>query len=221
MTLRRSLLLPFVWRLAVACGVAAPVALVACGCNATTESREGRALPKVTVVAARQMTVPVIVNPIGTTRALEDVTIRARVKGFLQEKHFKDGGMVKKDQLLLVIEPVPYELQLKQAEAQLEAARAALRQAQASKAPEVAKAQVELDRAQTLLDQVEERRTRNLLARRAVSQEDFDKADAQLKKSTAQLAADQASLEQYTADYDINIDNYKAQVAKAPAGSAS
>ncbi len=68
-----------------------------------------------------------------------------------------------------------------------------------------------------LLDQVEERRTRNLLSRRAVSQEDFDKADAQLKKSTAQLDADQASLEQYRADYDINIDDAKAQVEKAQA----
>src|SRR5262245_43639924 len=122
MTLRRSLLLPFVWRLAVACSVAAPVALVVCGCNGTAGSREGQALPKVTVVAARQMTVPVIVNPIGTTRALEDVTIRARVKGFLQEKHFRDGGLVKKGELLLVIETEPYKLQLEQAEAQLQTA---------------------------------------------------------------------------------------------------
>jgi membrane fusion protein, multidrug efflux system len=217
MTWRRCVLPSFLRRLAVACGVAPAAALVVCGCNATNESREGQALPKVTVVASRRMTVPVIVNPIGTTRALEDVTIRARVKGFLQEKHFQDGGQVEKSQLLLVIDPVPYELQLKQAEAQLEAARASLRQAQASKSPQVAKAQVDLDRAQTLLDQVEERRTRNLLARRAASQEDYDKADAQLKKSTAQLEADQASLQQYTADYDINIDNYKAQVAKAQA----
>ena len=133
MILRRRLLPPLLRRLAVACGVAAPVAIVVCGCNATNESREGQARPKVTVVAARQMTVPVIVNPIGTTRALEEVTIRARVKGFLRGKHFKDGGQVEKGQLLLVIEREPYEIQLEQAQAQLQAARATLASAQASK----------------------------------------------------------------------------------------
>ncbi len=68
-----------------------------------------------------------------------------------------------------------------------------------------------------LLDQVEERRSRSLLARRAASQEDYDKADAQLKKSSAQLEADQANLEQARADYDINISNAKAQVDQATA----
>ena len=105
------------------------------------------AVPGVTVVAAKRMTLPVVVNPIGTTRALEDVTIRARVKGFLKEKHFQDGGQVKAGQLLLVIDPIPYELQLKQYEAQLQAARAALAKAQSSKDPEVSRAQVELDRS--------------------------------------------------------------------------
>jgi membrane fusion protein (multidrug efflux system) len=214
MTWRRRWLPPFLRRLAVACGVAAPVALAVCGCNMTTRSHEGQAPPKVTVVAAQRQTVPIIVYPIGTTRALEDVTIRARVKGFLTKKHFQDGGLVKPKQPLLVIDPVPYELQLREAEAQLEAAKASLRLARASKAPEVAQAQVALDRAQVLLDQLEERRTRSLLARRAASQEDYDKADAQLKKSAAQLEADQASLEQARANYDINIDNAKAQVAK-------
>jgi membrane fusion protein, multidrug efflux system len=207
----------FSLRLLGLCGSTAAVMLGICGCLGTSEPPGEPALPRVTVVAARRKTVPVIVNPIGTTRALEDVTIRARVKGFLQEKHFKDGGQVEKGQLLLVIETEPYDLQLKQAEAQLQAARATLASARASKSREVGQATVELDRAQTLLDQVEERRSRNLLARRAASQEDFDKADAQLKKSTAQLSADQASLEQYLADYDINIDNARAQVAKAEA----
>ena len=92
-----------------------------------------------------------------------------------------------------------------------------MRKADASKEPEVAKAQLDLDRSQMLLDQVEERRARILLARRAGSQEDYDKADAQLKKSAAQLEADKAKLEQSRADYDINIDNAKAQVASAEA----
>ena len=68
-----------------------------------------------------------------------------------------------------------------------------------------------------LLDQVEERRERNLLARKAASQEDFDKAEAQRKKSEAQVEADLANLDQAPADYKIDIDNAKAEVAKAKA----
>lgn len=206
-------------RALVLCGTAAAVAMGVCGCNATAQPRREPPPPRVTVVLSRRMTLPILVNPIGTTRALQDVTIRARVKGFLKEKHFKDGGQVKPHDLLLVIDPIPFELQLKQAEAQLEAARAALARARSSKEPEIAAAQVELDRAQMLLDQVEERRTRSLLSRRAASQEDYDKADAQLKKSTAQLAADQAKLEQSRADYKINIENAQAQVAEAEAAA--
>lgn len=204
-------------RCLVVCGVAVATALGLCGCNTTGVPGSEKRLTRVVVVSSRRMTIPVVVNPIGTTRALEDVTIRARVKGFLKEKHFQDGGQVKPGQLLLVIDPVPFELQLKQAEAELESARASLAQAKASRDPQVAKAQVDLDSAQLLLDQVEERRARALLARRAGSQEDYDKADAQLKKTAAQLEADKAKLEQARADYDIYIDNYKAAVDKAQA----
>ena len=48
-------------------------------------------MPTVTVVRAGKMNVPIIGQPNGTTRALNDVTIRARVKGFLKEKHFNEG----------------------------------------------------------------------------------------------------------------------------------
>ena len=56
-----------------------------------------------------------------------------------------------------------------------------------------------------------------MLARKAASQDDYDKAEAQRKKSAAQVEADQASLEQAEADYRIDIDNAKAEVAKAKA----
>jgi membrane fusion protein (multidrug efflux system) len=166
------------------------------------------------------MTLPIVVKPVGTTRALQDVTIRARVKGFLKEKHFEDGGTVKKGQLLLVIDEVPFKLQVDQAEAQLAAAEAALKKAEVSRTVQVSKAQLELDQAQMLLDQVEERRARNLRLRNAASQEDYDKANAQLKKSAAQVDADRASLEQAEADYRINLETAKADVAKAKAAVA-
>src|SRR6516162_4066140 len=93
----------FTSRLLALCTSAAAVAMGVCGCNVTAQPGREPPPPRVTVVAAQRKTLPVLVNPIGTTRALEDVTIRARVKGFLKEKHFQDGGLVKPDQLLLVI----------------------------------------------------------------------------------------------------------------------
>ena len=200
----------------LAAGSAVTVALGLAGCG-KVEPQHNPPPPVVKVIESRRMTLPIIVNPIGTTRALEDETIRARVKGFLKEKHFRDGGQVKAGDLLLVIDEAPFKLQVEQAEAQIEVSDALLRKATASKAAEIAKAQVELDRAQLLLDQVEERRARNLLSRKAASQEDFDKADAQRKKSEAQVQADLASYEQAGSDFKIDIDRAKADLDKAKA----
>jgi len=161
------------------------------------------------------MTVPIVVTPIATTRALEEVTIRARVRGFLVKKHFEYGKNVKKGQLLLVIEKEPFEVKLKEAQAQLDANTAALEKATASQSRAVSKANLELAQAQLRLDEVEERRSRNLFARKAASQEDYDKSQAQAKKSAAQVAADQASLTQAVSDYKIDIETAKANVAKA------
>ena len=210
---------PFPWSrrfVVLATGTAVTVATGLAGCAKVAPPRVPAA-PVVKVTESRRMTLPIMVSPIGTTRALEDETIRARVKGFLSEKHFKDGGLVKAGQLLLVIDESTYKLQLEQARAQLDAAEATVRKSTASKAAEVAKAQLELDRAQLLLDQVEERRARNLLARKAASQEDFDKSEAQRKKSEAQVQADQASFEQSASEYKIDIDRAKADLAKAKA----
>jgi RND family efflux transporter MFP subunit len=200
--------------LAGSCSTAAVVLGVA-GCDATAQPQRVPPPPTVTVVEARRMTIPIVVNPIGTTRALNDVAIRARVKGFLLEKHFDDGKNVKKGQLLLVIDEEPFKVQLRQMEAQLAAAEASLKKAIASKTTQVSKAKLALDDAQLRLDELEERRERSLLARNAASQDDYDKAQAQRKKSAAQVDSDKASLEQSLADYDINIATAKADVARA------
>ncbi len=160
------------WMPACSC-VTAVVMLAVAGCTGTGEAQRVPPPPMVTTVLSRKMTLPLVVKPIGTTRALKDVTIRARVKGFLEEKHFEDGKNVKKGQLLLVIEERPYQVQLEQAEAQLAAAKASLEKAKASKTCQVAKAQLALDQAQLSLDEIEERRARNLLARKAASQDDL------------------------------------------------
>ncbi|WP_406700500.1 efflux RND transporter periplasmic adaptor subunit [Singulisphaera sp. Ch08] len=163
------------------------------------------------------MSIPVLVTPNGTTRALEDVTIRARVRGFLTERHFDEGAFVKKGQLLLVIDEEPYKIALLLARARQAEAAAALKKSEVSKGREVALAQLELDRAQLLLANIQERRSRSLLARNAGSSEELDKAEADRKKWEAQVEADRANQEQANADFEVGIASARAQVEAANA----
>jgi membrane fusion protein, multidrug efflux system len=173
--------------------------------------------PTVGVVESRRMSVPIEVAPNGTTRALEDVTIRARVRGFLTERHFAEGALVKKGQLLLVIDEEPYQVALQSARARQAEADASLNKAEESKGREVSSAQLDLDRAQLLLAQIQEKRNRNLVSRNAGSAEDLDKTEADRRRWESQVEADRAQLAQAKADYAVGIAAARAQVSAARA----
>ena len=169
--------------------------------------------PRVGVIESKRMSVPVMAYPVGTTRALEQVTIRARVQGFLTERHFDEGATVKKGDLLLVIDEVPYKIALESAQAKQAEMEAAVRKAEQSRSREVATAQLALDQAQLFLYQIEEKRSRSLLVRNAGTREDLDKSEADRKRIEAQVEADKASLEQAKSDYEVAILSSKAQLA--------
>jgi membrane fusion protein, multidrug efflux system len=76
---------------------------------------------------------------LGQFSAVDRVELRAQVGGVLTEIHFQDGQIVNKGDLLFVIDPTPYQINLAQAKAQLTAAQA-----------KYVLAQQELSRAQTL-----------------------------------------------------------------------
>lgn len=61
---------------------------------------------------------------VGRFDAVDEVAVRARVGGYLQEVHFTDGSLVKKGDLLFVIDQRPFTIALDQAKAQLDAAKA-------------------------------------------------------------------------------------------------
>ena len=67
----------------------------------------------------------------GQFEPLELVEVRARVSGYLESINFTDGQLVKKGDLLFVIEPRPYELALETSKAQLSQSEAELQLAQA------------------------------------------------------------------------------------------
>jgi RND family efflux transporter MFP subunit len=197
--------------------VAALASAVTPGCSPTTGAARTPPPPVVTVVEARRMTIPVMAEPIGTTRALQEVSIRARVRGFLKEIHFQEGAEVKKGQLLFVIDEEPFKAKLADAQAALEQAEAALKKAQDSKAREVAKAQLTVGQSMLALAEVEERREQLLYKRNASTVEDVQRKQAMRQKDAAQVDAYKASLDQANADYETAIIAARADVDGAKA----
>jgi RND family efflux transporter MFP subunit len=124
----------------------------------------------------------------GTTRATDIVEIRARVGGYLQSIHFEDGAIVKKDDLLFVIEPEPFEVALASAKANLQKAKAARELA-----------------ISTL------QRTEPLVKSQALSKEDLDVAKANVDTADADVAAAEAAVRK--AELDLNYTQIRAPIS--------
>jgi RND family efflux transporter MFP subunit len=197
--------------------VVATIAVVGCRNDSASSLASGPPEPSVVVLTVRKMDVPLVAKPTGTTKALSEVVIRARVKGFLKEKLFQEGATVHEQQLLLVIEEDQFKVRVDQAKAKHNIALAELAKAKKSKARDAATAQLDLDEASAELARVEEKRESLLLARNATSRENFDRQQASRKKSEAQVKVSEANLLQANSDYDVDIQAAQANVEKAQA----
>lgn len=196
-------------------GLLALLAVVApSGCNETNKYVEPPP-PEVTVATPVTRDVTNYIDVTGTTQPILSVDIRARVRGFLKERHFKEGSIVKKGQLLVVIDEVPFQVRLEQAQTRLAEADANLTKAKQSRLREVARAQLALDESQLKLAQLDETRQRNLFTKNAGTREEMDRAEANRKKNEAQVDAAHANLDQAEADYQTTILAAEANVATA------
>jgi len=65
--------------------------------------------PEVSVVETTVEDVPLFLEFVGETFGVKDITIRARVEGFLEGLHFQEGSVVKKGDLLYTLESQPFE----------------------------------------------------------------------------------------------------------------
>jgi len=160
----------------------------AAACNKKPQASFERPPAPVTVTRAVPRDVPVYIDAVGKTVARESVEVRARVSGYLDQVHFRDGQTVKVGDLLFTIDPRPYQAQLNQAEANLAQAEAALSLAKVNFA-----------------------RVENITDPRAVSRQDYDArknavetAEATLKQNRAAVESARLNLEYCTIRSPIN-----------------
>ena len=80
--------------------------------------------PAVSVIEVARQNVHPEVSFVAKIESMDKVGLRARVTGFLQERLFNEGDMVKEGQPLFVIEKVNFEASVREAEANYEQAQA-------------------------------------------------------------------------------------------------
>jgi multidrug efflux system membrane fusion protein len=84
----------------------------------------------VAAVPVRKGDIRVYLSGLGTVVPLVNVIVRTQISGQLMTLAFAEGQMVKRGDLLAVVDPRPYQVALEQAEGQLKQAQAQLKDAQ-------------------------------------------------------------------------------------------
>jgi RND family efflux transporter MFP subunit len=135
--------------------------------------------PPVTVTSPVQREVTDWLELTGYADAIEKVNIRSRVRGYIQKIAFEPRALVKKGDLLFVIDPRPFQ-------AKVEEARAVLQGKQA----ELNLAQVELDKNKQLAktQSISELKLIEMKAKRDLAKAEVEKARADLESAELELS---------------------------------
>ncbi len=141
------------------------------GCS-SKEEKPAPPPPGVTIAPVLQKDVPIHQEWVGTMVGNVDAEIRPKVDGFLLTRIYTEGSYVQKGQPMFQLDKRQAQAAMEQATGNLERARASLSQAQ-----------------------IDVRRYTPLVAQRAVSQAELDKATSMEREATAGVDADQAVLD--------------------------
>jgi RND family efflux transporter MFP subunit len=172
-------------RLAATILLLAP-ALVACGQG--QQQQAAPPPPTVTVAKPVQRGVVDMDEYVGRFVAVDSVEVRARVSGYLDHIHFRDGQLVKAGDLLFTIDKRPFQNALDQAQANLLQARANL-----------VFAETDLQRAQQLVRD------------RTITEQAFDQRTQVAKSASASVQAQEAAVRQ--AELDLQFTELRAPVS--------
>jgi membrane fusion protein, multidrug efflux system len=146
--------------------------LVICaGCSSSKEQPPPPP-PGVTIAPVVQKDVPIHQEWVGTMAGNVDADIRPKVEGYLLTRLYAEGSYVEKGQAMFQLDKRQAQAAVEQATGNLERARAALTQTQ-----------------------IDVRRYTPLVAQRAVSQAELDKAQSSERAAAASVDADQAVLD--------------------------
>ena len=143
--------------------------------------------PSVTVARVEQKEIVEWDEFTGRTEPVEAVDVRPRVSGYIQEVRFQSGQLVKKGDVLFVIDPRWHQAEYERRKAEVEQAKVRL---------ENSKREAE--------------RTTQLLANRAISTEEGDARQARYQEAKAGLLVAQAALD--TAKLDLDYTQVRAPV---------
>ncbi len=148
--------------------------MLLCTLPGCTSKEEKPAPPPlaVTVAPVVQKDVNIQQDWIGTMLGNVDADIRPKVDGFLLAQFYAEGSYIKKGQAMFQLDQRQAQAAVQQAQGRLERARASLAQAQ-----------------------IDVRRYTPLVAQKAVSQAELDKAQSMERAATAEVDADQAVLD--------------------------
>jgi membrane fusion protein (multidrug efflux system) len=155
--------------LLIALGIAAGLA----GCERHEAKPQARGPVEVTVERIAPRDVPVTYEYVGQTESTRQVQIRARVNGFLEQRVYTEGSLVRAGDVMFRQDPRPFQ-------ATLDEAKAALAKQKA--------------RLQTASDNLA--RVRPLAAQKALSQKDLDDAIGQQQAAAAAVDSAKAEVEQ-------------------------
>lgn len=158
------------------------------GCDSKPAAGPPPSPPAVTVAKPIPKTVAEWDEYTGRFVALETVEVRARVSGFIDSVKFREGQIVRKDDLLFIIDQRPYKIAVEQAKADLDRAKAKL---------EIASLDV--------------RRATPLLQSQTVTEREFDTRKATERDAAAQVAAAEAVLKQ--AELNLEWTEVRAPIA--------
>ncbi len=132
---------------------------------------QNQAVP-VGIAAAAKADVPIVIRALGTVTPLATVTVKAQITGQLVQVAFTEGQSVKKDDLLAVVDPRPYDVALQNAQGTLAKDQALLKNAQ-----------IDLQRYKTLV------------AQDSIARQQYDTQAALVRQYEAQIIVDQAGVD--------------------------
>ncbi len=174
--------------------------LSGCGGGPPDNSFKAPPPPEVTVANPVVQTVTLYIEETGVTEAVERADVRARVEGFLEEINFQPGDLVKKDELLYVIDQREYVAARNSAKASVTSSAALV---------DVANSQVGVSEVEVTRASLDFKRYKELFDKGASTQQELDESKA---AHDAAIATKEAA--------DAAVDSAKADLAKAEANLA-